>query len=472
MDNPFDYLLRSAACLALFYVYYWLVLRREAFHVLNRLYLLGAAVFSLALPLVRVTSPFLTTTVAPGAAMFHDPALPSGASAPEPGGPSLLLVVYLAGAGLVFLRFLVRLAVLFRVALRCGCERRSGLRVILCRRRGEPFSFFNFIFLDRSQILERDMDRILAHELAHVRGLHSLDIVLSECLSIVQWFNPFVWLYKRSLRETHEYLADRAVIAQGCSLAGYQLLLVEQHVGRGVLALASNLRTSQIKRRLIMLSRNESKGWARWKPLWLLPLALFLVLAFAESRTVVQAGPVQEAVKAQEAAKAETAPPSDEEMEAALKEKLAKLAEMKKKNADTIEALKAKYEQATGEDDKIKIKQLLKEESLKAKEIEAKGRMLSMKKLELAINRETDPAKKEELKMKLEQMAAVNANPAKFEIAKKHSDEMKKLELAIAGETDPAKKENLKKKLEELQHAAQYEAAKAAEIEKKKAEKK
>ena len=293
MDDLFVYLLRSGAGLALFYAFFWAFLRREAFHGLNRAYLLGAAIVSLALPLVRVTSPFFTKVVASGAAAPPGPFAPAGAPAASPGGPPLLLAAYLAGAGLVTLRFLVRLATLFRKALRCGCERRSGLRVVLCGHRGEPFSFFNFIFLDASNILERDMDRILAHELAHVRGLHSLDIMLSEGLAIVQWFNPFVWLYRRSLRETHEYLADRAVIAQGCSLAGYQLLLVEQHVGRGALALASHLRTSQIKRRLIMLSRKESQGRARWKPLWLLPLAALAVLAFAESRTVVQAAPAQ-----------------------------------------------------------------------------------------------------------------------------------------------------------------------------------
>jgi len=428
MDNPFDYLIRSGACLGLFYAFYWLFLRREAFHLLNRFYLLGAAVLSLALPLIRVTSPFFTTVVPPGSATVPaDTALLPPGLSPSPDGPSILLSVYLAGAGIVFLRFLVRLAGLLRIALRCGCERRSGLRIVLCGHRGEPFSFFNFVFLDTSKILERDMDRILAHELAHVRELHSFDIILSECLSIVQWFNPFVWLYKRSLRETHEYLADRAVIAQGCSLAGYQLLLVEQHVGRGVLALASNLRTSQIKRRLIMLSRKESKGWTRWKPLWLLPLALALVLAFAESRTVVQAGPAQETVKAQEGAKAEAAP-VDEEM-AALKEKWAKLEDLKKQNQATIEELKAKFERATTDEEKLKIKKLLRDEKFKSMEIDSKGRQLSLRKLEIAIARETDPAKKEQLLKKFEQVKSENADfEKKLEVTKQYEEGTKAAE--------------------------------------------
>ncbi|MBN2206681.1 MAG: hypothetical protein JW742_04695 [Candidatus Aminicenantes bacterium] len=466
-----DYLLRSGAGLALFYAFYWAFLRREAFHRLNRIYLLAAAGLAMALPLVRMTSPFFTKIVAPGAAVLPGPQMPAGAPAAPAAGPSLLLAVYLAGAGLVFLRFLARLAALMRSALRCGCERRAGLRVVVCAHRGEPFSFFNFIFLDRSNIPERDMDRIVAHELAHVRGLHSLDIILSECLAIVQWFNPFVWLYKRSLRETHEYLADRAVIAQGCSLARYQLLLVEQHVGREALALASHLRTSQIKRRLLMLSRKESQGWARWKPIWLLPLAVVLVLAFAESRTVVQPGPVQETMKPQEAAKPET-PVSDGEMLAALRAKFAKLEAMKKENGAKIEELKAAYEKAATEEERIEVKALLKKEHLKSQEIQKKGQMLSMKKLELAIARETDPAKKADLEKKLRLMEGAKPEPGASVAAKKYEEVIKKIELMIAQETDPAKRDALKKKLEEVQHAAQIEATTAAELEKKNVEKK
>lgn len=471
MTDLADYLLRSAAGLALFYAFYWAFLRREAFHALNRAYLLGTAVLSLTLPLVRLTSPFFTRAVLPAPAASPESALAAGAASLRAAGPPLLLVVYLAGAGLVLLRFLARLAALFRKALRCGCERRTGLRVVLCGHRGEPFSFFNLIFLDAASFPERDLDRILAHELAHVRGLHSFDIILSECLAIVQWFNPFVWLYKSSLRETHEYLADRAVVAQGCSLSGYQLLLFEQHVGRGALALASHLRTSQIKRRLLMLSRKESQGWARRKPLLLLPLAVVLVLAFAESKTVVQAEPAQAAVQSQPASQAEPGVPVDEEL-AALKEKWAKLDAMKKENAARIEALKAKYEQATSEEDKLKIKELLKEESLKSKEIEKKGQMLSLKKLELAIVRETDPAKKAELQKKLDQMVTGGPGPRKIIVPEKYKEEIKKLEAAIAQETDPAKKDALKKKFEELLHAVQLETTKAAELEKKDAEKK
>jgi hypothetical protein len=286
--------------------------------------------------------------------------------------------------------------------------RHRDLRVVLCGHPGESFSFFRFVFLNKSKVPDGDMDRVLAHELAHVRQLHSFDIILTELLTVIQWFNPFVWPYKRSLRETHEYLADRAVIAQGCSLARYQLLIVEQHVGGELLELASSFRTSQIKRRIVMLSKQETKGLARWKPLLVLPLAVALVLVFAESRTVVKEGPATSlapAVSAQEVAgKGGGAPAqkSEEEMAKAFEQKMLQLEDMKKKNAETMAKLEQKLKEAPDAAAKEQILSKMQEQKVMSFEIGAKERMLQMKKVEYVLNKETDPAKKTDLEHKLQ----------------------------------------------------------------------
>ena len=401
------YLVRSGAYLALFYAFYRLVLSRETFFALNRAYLLGAAALSLAMPLLHIPSPFFETVVYAGP--LTDYAGPSAFSVPSRGIglPDILSVVYVVGAGFFLLLFIVRLGRLALLVRRCGCVRHRGLRVVLCGHPGESFSFFKYVFLNKSKIPEGDMDRVLAHELAHVRQLHSFDIVFSELLTVIQWCNPFVWPYKRSLRETHEYLADRAVIAQGCSLARYQLLIVEQHVGGELLELASSFRTSQIKRRIVMLSKQQTRGLARWKPLLALPMAVALVLVFAESRTVVKEGPAVVAAPSSAA----VAPPSQEtseeaKMAQALKEKMAKLEEMKQNNAETMAKLKAKLEEAPDAAVKEKILAAMQEQKVMSLEISAKERTLQMKKLEFALTKETDAAKKAELEKKLEQVKA------------------------------------------------------------------
>ncbi len=405
------YLLRSGASLALFYALYWLVLRRETCFALNRGFLLGGAALSLALPLLRVPSPFFETVVyatsSPSA--IEAPAAGVVAQGPGPSVQGVLLGIYLAGAGALLLLFFARVARLVWLAARCGCVRHRGLRVVLCGCPGESFSFFNFVFLNRAKIPEEDMDRVLAHELAHVRQLHSFDVVFTELLAALQWFNPFVWPYKRSLRETHEYLADRAVIAQGCGLARYQLLIVEQHVGGRLLELASSFRTSQIKRRIVMLSKPKTRGLARWKPLLILPLALGLVLAFAESRTVVVESPAVLAAPAQSVQKdkvPDVGKPvlSEDEMVKALKEKMAQLEDMKKKNTEMLAKLEQKLQSAPDAAVKEKVLAAMTEQKVLSLEIGAKERMLQSKKVELALNKETDAAKKAELESKLKQL--------------------------------------------------------------------
>ena len=427
------YLVRSGAYLALFYAFYRLVLSRETFFALNRAYLLGAAALSLAMPLLHIPSPFFETVVYAGP--LTDYAGPSAFSVPSRGIglPDILSVVYVVGAGFFLLLFIVRLGRLALLVRRCGCVRHRGLRVVLCGHPGESFSFFRYVFLNKSKIPEGDMDRVLAHELAHVRQLHSFDIVFSELLTVIQWCNPFVWPYKRSLRETHEYLADRAVIAQGCSLARYQLLIVEQHVGGQLLELASSFRTSQIKRRIVMLSKQETKGLARWKPLLVLPLALALVLAFAESRTIVKEGPgtaAAAALSGQEGAgKGGGAPAkqSEEDIIKAYQEKMQQLQDMKQKNAETMAKLEQKLKEAPDAAAKEQILSKMQEQKVMALDIGVKERSLQMKKLEYTLNKETDPAKKTELEGKLQALhAETDELMKKAEVARNAQPGLKK----------------------------------------------
>ena len=49
------YILKSAVCLAMFYLFYRLLLSKETFHRFNRMALLGVMLLSCLLPLVKVT---------------------------------------------------------------------------------------------------------------------------------------------------------------------------------------------------------------------------------------------------------------------------------------------------------------------------------------------------------------------------------------------------------------------------------
>lgn len=328
------YMLEAGAGLALFYGIFEIFLRKETYFGLNRVYLVAAAGLSFAVPALRLTSPFFTAAAPAPAAPGLSP-LPSLDGLPVPAGGlagaatpgagfvlllsigDLLLVVYAAGVLVCLLKrtgLLIRLASYVR---RGPVVRAFGLKVVRVAEDLSPFSFFGFVFLNERSVDDEERRRILAHESVHVRQLHSLDLLLMELVSTLQWFNPLVWPYRKRLQETHEYLADAGVIAQGFGQAEYQLLLLEQHVGAGVFEFANNLRQSQIKRRILMLSKQKSRGPARLKPLLVLPLAALLALAFAEPKQAVSASGVvdQEKAAAAEKATAERADAAKRQLE-------------------------------------------------------------------------------------------------------------------------------------------------------------
>jgi hypothetical protein len=267
-----SYLLETAFALALFYGAYWLFLKKETYFRLNRVYLVSALLLSFILPAIRLTSPFRT---APATEEFVGPVLAAPPSS-SIGWTDVLLGIYLIGALALLLRFgahLVRLAVIIR---RCGVRRADGFKVVVVPEDFSPFSFLGYLFINVDSLAEADLRRILVHERVHIRELHSFDVLLMELVIAFQWFNPFVWPYKKSLQETHEFLADAGVIAQGFSPVNYKLLLFEQHVGAKLFEFANNFKQSQIKRRILMLSRIQSRGAAKLKILLAIPLAVVL----------------------------------------------------------------------------------------------------------------------------------------------------------------------------------------------------
>ena len=332
MNDLLRYALESGICLAAFYAIYRIFLTNETYFFLNRFYLVSGLLLSFIIPGLKVTSPFFSARISPGpVSLTQMPAVPIQSF----GWADLLLVVYFAGVLVFLVRFIFHLAKLRSVVRRCGWRDCGDCKIVSVDREFAPFSFLNIIFLNKGAVSPDDLERILAHERVHIQQGHSLDVLLMELVIILQWFNPFVWPYKKSLQETHEYLADYGVIAQGFSTARYKLLVFEQHVGAQLFEFANNFKQSQIKRRLTMMSKIKSRNTAKLKLLVVLPLASFLALAFAEPRPakpvdkptvpVLQetAGQGQEAeVKKEQVAQAEKDLKMLKEKEKILREKL------------------------------------------------------------------------------------------------------------------------------------------------------
>ena len=290
MGAFFVYILKSSVCLAVFYLFYRLLLSKETFHRFNRFALLGILLLSCIVPFMEVTVKE-PTEVHQQFLTFEELLLTVGVSPVEEAGNimlvsdftwrEMLLLVYLSG--IVF--FLIRTVwSLFRMLhlIRDSriVSRENGITIIAHRKNIAPFSWMKFVLISETDLLENGTE-ILAHEVAHIRKRHSIDLLVADICIFFQWFNPASWLLKQELQNIHEYEADECVINQGIDAKKYQLLLIKKAVGTRLYSMANSFNHSSLKKRITMMKKKKSSSWAYAKYLYVLPLAACAMAAFA-----------------------------------------------------------------------------------------------------------------------------------------------------------------------------------------------
>ena len=293
----FVYILKSSVCLAIFYLFYRLLLARETFHRFNRFSLLGILLLSCLLPLVEVSVKQETEVHQTMLTLEQLLMMADAVNATEAGARTetatvtwiqVALLVYLAG--IVFFAFrnvysLVRLLMLLKSGKKedigsylPGRKERVTLIVHNCDI--APFSWMGYIVISRKD-LEENGREILIHELAHIHNRHSWDLLVADVCIFFQWFNPASWLLKQELQNIHEFEADETVIKEGVDAKQYQLLLIKKAVGTRLYSMANSFNHSKLKKRITMMLKEKSNPWARLKYLYVLPLAAIAVTAFA-----------------------------------------------------------------------------------------------------------------------------------------------------------------------------------------------
>lgn len=293
-----QYLLESAFCLACFYAFYWLFLRKETFFQANRWYLLATPLLAFVIPAFRITlekeAPEKAIEVVPfdlPAVVAHTQNAPltleHQLQMPLQVGESWSLnigelMTALYGIGAVILAFLLcfRLWKLWRFIRQCRKEKQGEFTFAIASEGETPVaSFFSFVFWNNRNMTENER-LIIEHELVHARQWHSLDVLLAEALLVWQWFNPLVYLYRRSLQTVHEYIADDYVVRSTRQRYAYASLLAQQYRDRARPDLLNTFH-AQLKNRLIMLAKHPSRAIHRAKFALALPLALGLMLLFS-----------------------------------------------------------------------------------------------------------------------------------------------------------------------------------------------
>jgi len=280
----FIYSLKAAVCLAVFYLFFKLLLSRETFHRFNRFVVLAGMLLAFVLPLCVVTV-YRELPVLPAAAVPLDGA--PGIVVPEEAAfdwRSLLGVLFVVGASVMLLHTLRSVVGVAR-AVRSGRRERLDDGTVLVRMPAgsvAPFSWWRYVVVSEDDMSANGRE-ILCHERAHLRLRHSADLLIADLAGCLQWFNPAMWLLRRELRAIHEYEADRAVIASGADVHDYQLLLIRKAVGGRWYSVANSFNHSKLKNRITMMLQKRSSRWAGAKALFVVPLAGLALGAFAET---------------------------------------------------------------------------------------------------------------------------------------------------------------------------------------------
>ena len=296
MGILFVYILKSSFCLAVFYLFYRLLLSRETFHRFNRIALLGILLLSCLLPFVEV-SVRRPVEMYQTMMTWEQWLLLADLAGTETHAVQVqenvvtwiqgLLLVYLFGILFFMLRNIYSLFGLW-VLLKSGRREKVSDYVvtvvkavlIVHERDISPFSWMRYIVISQKDLHENGRE-ILTHELAHIRNRHSWDLFAADICIFFQWFNPAAWLLKQELQNIHEYEADETVINEGVDARQYQLLLIKKAVGTRLYSMANSFNHSKLKKRITMMLKEKSSPWARLKYLYVLPVAAIAVTAFA-----------------------------------------------------------------------------------------------------------------------------------------------------------------------------------------------
>ena len=282
------YDLKVAVLIAVFYMFYRLLLARETFHRVNRIVLLLTAVASFVLPLCVITMhrtvvmPMPTIDVELGSAVIDD------TQPQKPLWQILLPVLYIIGMAATLANTLwsmVRITSLIRHSEQH--PQADGTTICVTGNADlAPFSWMHFIVMNRSDYEIND-PAILTHERGHIRLHHSWDVLLVDILTALQWFNPAIWMLRSDLRAIHEYEADGAVLSQGINARQYQYLLITKAGGIGGYSLVNGISHSTLKNRITMMTNKTSKSSHLLKLLALLPIVGIALALNAETVTDV-----------------------------------------------------------------------------------------------------------------------------------------------------------------------------------------
>lgn len=297
-----DYLLKASLLIAIFYLCYKILLEKETFFRGNRWFLLLGLLTSMILPLIVI--PNYIEYVPQNNLLLNLENYQTTSNQVEASSldiMELLTTVYFIGLFGFLGRFCIQLLSLnnrFSASKRVG--KHNHIHLMETEENLTPFSFFNRVVYNPNQFSEEELNLIIKHEIAHAKDGHSFDLLFAHVVSIVLWFNPFVWMYKKAIKQNLEFIADSNTQEELSCEATYQTTILKACIGQNQLSITNNFSNSskslrlfrktftfgkplaQIKKRIVMLQSSKSNSMHQLKFLIIFPLIGLFMMSFSK----------------------------------------------------------------------------------------------------------------------------------------------------------------------------------------------
>jgi hypothetical protein len=286
MEALFLYLAKVSLLLSLFYLAYHFLVRKETFFEANRCFLLSGLATSIVLPLYYIKR--IVFIEQPKISLEEIKSLSQITYRNNTTFPveqaidwwQILGITYGLVVALFFIQIIVDLASLYKMINKQQYIKNEKFKLINIKQNIAPFSFFNLIVYNAALYTHEELQSIILHEKVHSRDRHSIDVLLIKILCAILWFNPFIWLYKKAIIQNLEYIADQKAIQQLENRYAYQHALLKVVSHQNCLSITNHFYQSLIKKRIVMLNKNQSHKRNSWKYALVIPALVGFVLLF------------------------------------------------------------------------------------------------------------------------------------------------------------------------------------------------
>ncbi|OCB74558.1 peptidase M56 [Flavobacterium piscis] len=301
METFFIYIAKSSGLLVLFYFAYYFLLRKETFFNSSRYFLLAGLITSVGLPFMVYTKTvwiepapvedFIVTENSNAVPALHYTQFPVTHHIQNESFDInwnyVLLAIYIIGFVALVIKFAIDFYSLSTVLKGKKVQQQADFKFVDINENIAPFSYFDYIVYNSSMFTPSELENIIEHEKVHSDQNHTVDVLISRVFCVLFWFNPIIWLYKKAILQNLEFIADSEAAKKISDKKAYQYTLLKITTHENCVAITNHFYQSLIKKRIVMLNKNQSKKRNYWKYYAIIPALVAFVLLF-QIKTIAQ----------------------------------------------------------------------------------------------------------------------------------------------------------------------------------------